>query len=82
MDAALAGGLVSAGVTLLALIIHKARCIVRCRDEQHTDSSDEETYPSRFSCAAGFTESRLEPHKQLETVEFPENSVLYRKRHA
>ena len=81
MDAALAGGLVSAGVTLLALIIHKARCIVRCRDEQHTDSSDEETYPS-WSCAAGFTESRLEPHKQLETVEFPENSVLYRKRHA
>ena len=80
MDAALAGGLVSAGVTLLALIIHKARCIVRCRDEQHTDSSEED-YPS-WSCAAGFTESRLEPHKQLETVEFPENSVLYRKRHA
>ena len=79
MDAALAGGLVSACVTLLALIIHKARCIVRCKAER--DSSDSEGTP-RWSCAAGFTESRLEPNRQLETVEFPENAVLYRKKQA
>ena len=79
MDAALAGGLVSACVTLLALIIHKARCIVRCKAER--DGSDSEDTP-RWSCAAGFTESRLEPNRQLETVEFPENAVLYRKKQA
>ena len=77
MDAALAGGLVSACVTLLALIIQKARCIVRCKAER--DGSDSDGTP-RWSCAAGFTESRLEPNRQLETVEFPENAVLYRKR--
>ena len=79
MDAALAGGLVSAAVTLVALIIHKARCIVRCK--AGSDSSDSEGTP-RWSCAAGFTESRLEPNRQLETVEFPENAVLYRKKQA
>ena len=79
MDAALAGGLVSACVTLLALVIHKARCIVRCKAE--CDSSDSDGTPT-WSCAAGFTESRLEPNKQLETVEFPENAVLYRKKQA
>ena len=78
MDAALAGGLVSACVTLLALIIHKARCIVRCK--AGGDSSDSEDGTPRWSCAAGFTESRLEPNRQLETVEFPENAVLYRKK--
>ncbi len=61
MDAALAGGLVSACVTLLALVIHKARCIVRCKAER--DSPDSEGTP-RWSCAAGFTESRLEPRKK------------------
>ena len=79
MDAALAGGLVSACVTLLALIIHKARCIARCKAER--DSSDSEDTP-RWSCAVGFTESRLEPNRQLETVEFPENAVLYRRKQA
>ena len=79
MDAALAGGLVSACVTLLALITHKARCIVRCK--AGSDSSDSEDTP-RWSCAAGFTESRLEPNRQVETVEFPENAVLYRKKQA
>jgi len=78
MDAALAGGLVSAAVTLLALVIHKARCIARCKAER--DSSDSEG--ERWSCAVGFTESRLEPNRQLETVEFPENAVLYRKKQA
>ena len=77
MDAALAGGLVSAGVTLLALIIHKARCIARCKGEN--DSSDSDGTPT-WSCAVGFTESRLEPNRQLETVEVPENAVLYRRK--
>ena len=79
MDAALAGGLLSAGVTLLALIIHKARCIVRCQGPH--DGSDSEPELT-WSCAAGFTESKLEPNKQLETVEFPEDAVLYRKKQA
>ena len=79
MDAALAGGLVSAAVTLLALVIHKARCIARCKAER--DSSDSDSTP-RWSCAVGFTESRLEPNRQLETVEVPENAVLYRKKQA
>ena len=78
MDAALAGGLVSAAVTLVALIIHKARCIVRCKAGSDSDSEG----TPRWSCAAGFTESRLEPNRQVETVEFPENAVLYRKKQA
>ena len=79
MDAALAGGLLSAGATILALVIHKARCIVRCQAPH--DNSDSEAEPT-WSCAAGFTESKLEPNKQLETVEFPEDAVLYRKKQA
>ena len=79
MDAALAGGLLSAGVTLLALIIHKARCIARCKAEH--DSSDSVGTP-RWSCAVGFTESRLEPNRQIETVEFPEDAVLHKKKQA
>ena len=50
MDAALAGGLVSAAVTLLALVIHKARCIARRKAER--DSSDSDSTP-RWSCAVG-----------------------------
>ena len=44
MDAALAGGLLSAGATLLALVIHKARCIVRCQAPH--DNSDSEPEPT------------------------------------
>ena len=71
MDGAVVGGLVSAAVTIVALIIHKARCIVRCSpDGEEPD----------WSCAAGFTDSPLEPNRQVETVELPDNALLYRKR--
>ena len=73
MDAALGGGLVT-------LEINKVRCIARCKSAER-DSSDSEGTP-RWSCAVGFTESRLEPNRQLETVEFLENAVLYRKKQA
>ena len=72
MDGAVVGGLVSASVTIIAIILHKARCIIRC-------GNDEEQEQHNWSCAAGFTDAPLEPNRQVETIEWPENSVLFKK---
>ena len=70
MDAGITGGLVSAVVGLLAIDLHKSRCILKC------GNNDEQEH--NWSCAAGFTDSSLE-NKDLETLEFPENALIYRK---
>ena len=70
MEAGVAGALVSAGVTIVVLILHKARCILRCGNNEEQEHN--------WSCAAGFTDSSLE-NKDLETLEFPENALIYRK---
>ena len=73
MDPAVIGGIVTSAVGIVAIILHKARCIVRC-------ANDEEQEEHSWSCAAGFTDSPLEPNRQVETIEWPENSVLFKKK--
>ena len=73
MDAALTGGVVSAVVGLVALIIHKARCLVRIQE-------GEDDTP-QWSVACGFTDKQLySDDKRFESVEVPENHIVYRQK--
>ena len=65
MDAALTGGVVSAVIGLVALIAHKARCLVRCQEGDETP---------QWSAACGFTDKPI----HSDDMRF-ERQSLYRR---